>query len=263
VGNRRGFTLIELLVVIAIIAILAALLFPVFAMAKAAAKTAACLSNIKQIGVATTLYLNDSDDQWFPASRFDPLPGFAPLRMWIGYDNNNAGIDHFFYGVVNEPAKNPPRPGCIDPYLKSEGVKRCPTMPANWQLSYALNGFTIGHPSAYVDAHPAAKDKEYGPACRRERITEGVSEFEGVYDSEIQEPSNTLTLWEHDAWVPICNFLQPWDWFDTPPNDQGLRDHFSFLHTSGTNTLWTDGHARRIVYGALRRPMFSVRKDIY
>jgi len=59
---KKAFTLIELLVVIAIIAILAAILFPVFAQAKAAAKNATSQSNMKQIGVAAALYLNDNDD---------------------------------------------------------------------------------------------------------------------------------------------------------------------------------------------------------
>jgi prepilin-type N-terminal cleavage/methylation domain-containing protein len=59
---KRAFTLIELLVVIAIIAILAAILFPVFAEAKEAAKKIACLSNLKQLGMATYLYVDDYDD---------------------------------------------------------------------------------------------------------------------------------------------------------------------------------------------------------
>lgn len=60
--KRNAFTLIELLVVIAIIAILAAILFPVFAQAKFAAKKTADLSNARQIGIATKMYLSDNDD---------------------------------------------------------------------------------------------------------------------------------------------------------------------------------------------------------
>ncbi|MDH7568888.1 MAG: prepilin-type N-terminal cleavage/methylation domain-containing protein, partial [Armatimonadota bacterium] len=60
--RRRGFTLIELLVVIAIIAILAALLFPVFARARENARKATCMSNCKQIGMATMQYVQDYDE---------------------------------------------------------------------------------------------------------------------------------------------------------------------------------------------------------
>ncbi|RYG21086.1 prepilin-type N-terminal cleavage/methylation domain-containing protein [bacterium] len=63
---KKAFTLIELLVVIAIIAILAAILFPVFAQAKYAAKRTASLSNMKQIGTATMIYVNDTDDVLYP-----------------------------------------------------------------------------------------------------------------------------------------------------------------------------------------------------
>lgn len=57
--KNPGFTLIELLVVIAIIAILAAILFPIFASAKATAHAASCTSNLKQIGTAFRLYLDN------------------------------------------------------------------------------------------------------------------------------------------------------------------------------------------------------------
>ena len=60
--NRRGFTLIELLVVIAIIAILAAILFPVFARARAKARQASCLSNLKQLMLGCVMYAQDNDE---------------------------------------------------------------------------------------------------------------------------------------------------------------------------------------------------------
>ncbi len=72
---KKAFTLIELLVVIAIIAILAAILFPVFAQAKLAAKKTCDLSNLKQIGTATKIYLADWDDTLYPHRFNCPGPG--------------------------------------------------------------------------------------------------------------------------------------------------------------------------------------------
>ena len=68
--RTKGFTLIELLVVIAIIAILAAILFPVFAQARAKARGATCLSNLKQLSLGMTMYAQDYDEK-FPQWHWD------------------------------------------------------------------------------------------------------------------------------------------------------------------------------------------------
>src|SRR5947209_723193 len=61
--RKAAFTLSELLVVIGVIAVLAAILFPVFAQARDKARQAACLSNLRQIGSALQMYLQDYDER--------------------------------------------------------------------------------------------------------------------------------------------------------------------------------------------------------
>lgn len=260
---RRAFTLIELLVVIAIIAVLAAILFPVFAQAKMSAKQVVCASNMKQLGLAFIMYAGDNDDAWCPSAIYQPMTGYAPQQIWIGYDNNNFGIDGGFYGHVYEPARNPIRPGGLDPYIKNHGIKKCPMMPQQWQSAYAYNFFSPAYYSSYYSRNPGAQGNEFGPGNKDYTFVGGVFNMIAAKGTDIQEPATTLAVWEHLSRVPMCNFLQTDDWFNGPPNRQDLKDHFHFLHREGAVTLWCDGHAKRIAYGELRRPWFSCRKDIY
>src|SRR5918911_4588972 len=86
--RRRGFTLIELLVVIAIIAILAAILFPVFAQARAKARGISCLSNVKQVGTAFHMYVQDYDEttpnMWGGSGTCQPTGANCSQEWWYG-----------------------------------------------------------------------------------------------------------------------------------------------------------------------------------
>ncbi len=82
VSRRRAFTLIELLVVIAIIAILAAMLLPALSSAKERAKRISSLNNIRQMTLASTMYVGDNQE------RYASLGNTTPYKMSATFRNS-------------------------------------------------------------------------------------------------------------------------------------------------------------------------------
>ncbi len=205
--SNFAFTLIELQVVIAIIAVLAAILFPVFARAKAAAGDAKTISNIRQLGVATLLYLDDADDVYPSAT--DGTPGTNRLGGWIAYNqfgNTKAG------GFLVEW-------GSLFPYVKGAGIYQSSgdhDFPTSHN-SFALNG-TLG---------------TWQPGGLNPGKSAATVEF----------PSSTMLFGEEGSGQDSAFFYG----YANGTNDGYFNpnfDHFGHFHPAGTAIAYCDTHAK-------------------
>jgi len=196
---RTGFTLIELLVVIAIIAILAAILFPVFAQAREKARQITCASNMKQIGLAMMMYVQDYDEL-FPMGRcYGPFSTGLPIELSpyiqkvAGFQANPAGVwrcpDHTglpFNGLANGGN------GAVDTTLTQQSY-----LPVMWRtlsggggpLNWAVE------PAAYtadVCLAPGDAKNMWNTTCA------GVQQYgqPGRPLSQFQDPAGTFMIAE-------------------------------------------------------------------
>jgi len=146
----KGFTLIELLVVIAIIAILAAILFPVFAKAREKARQTACLSNMKQLALATLMYAQDYDERLMPM--WLPVPSFVPESACMDGVNRLIHIQ-FIYPYVGN------RQIVLCPSLGESETMCCSYFPRNYQPNWGIYhdpskpGGHNGSNVAFMDGH--------------------------------------------------------------------------------------------------------------
>jgi prepilin-type N-terminal cleavage/methylation domain-containing protein/prepilin-type processing-associated H-X9-DG protein len=275
-GTRDGFTLIELLVVIAIIAILAAILFPVFAQAREKARSASCISNIRQMNTAAQMYVQDWDETY-------PLAfGYYPTYGWLwgleqdvpgGWENTG---DNVLTTAFNEAWAN-----SIYPYVKNWQMYSCPddleiqapqylqtgtysgalAQPIDIGYNYntllhELNDAKIGHPAnvpMMLELDGRAKLK--GFTLEIPILDCSVNQLADCYYVPAPIPYNGKTFQ-----CGTTNGSQSVDyvfpWYDGTTQVTSAQPET--MHSTGVNYGYTDGHAKWIPTGSTGRTNANV-----
>jgi prepilin-type N-terminal cleavage/methylation domain-containing protein/prepilin-type processing-associated H-X9-DG protein len=207
----KGFTLIELLVVIAIIAILAAILMPVFARAREKARTISCASNLKQMGLAMWMYMQDYDEMMVPGFICYAPSGsrcLAGARYWRDL---------------------------IEPYAKSKPLRDCPSFTGQ---RYDYNnlrggGYSINFISYGPGGHTPPASNHGWPSATLYHIPVSVS--------QAAHPATTVWVVDYTfggyALISASGDLPTvHTWLASQP--EAMR------HNEGLNVLLVDGHVK-------------------
>ena len=219
-NSKLGFTLIELLVVIAIIAVLAAILFPVFAAAREKAKTATCVSNLKQIGIALIQYCDDYD-------------GYGPFITWHSDDPDYPGSNGLHkLGPYSCPVRNR-FTGAINPVFVCNGKGK----PTTYGLPWAGGG------SWYGQAPPWGADKTNVYA------DEGLTPANAMMVADICIPPELMIS------PDSCDFYGYASYFYEPkgPEKNAAPEMLAKYasHGNRNNMCFRDGHAKGLTQGEM------------